>query len=700
MSVKKSIVVRVRVAFLAVCLFAAAIVYKITQIQYVQGSHWREIAKESRFQYHKVPATRGNIYSDNESLLATSLPFYKLALDPTICSEEVFNAGIDSLALLLSQHFKDHSKQTYLRKIKNARLAGRQYIRLQSKFIDYQAKKVMMAWPIFREGRTKGGVLFEKHDKRFMPFGPLVQRTIGTINQDKVGAGLEFSFNQQLSGRDGEALFQRMSGNNWKPLQSGNEIKPLQGYDIITTLDINLQDVAQDALYRTLTASDAQYGCVVLMEVATGEIKAMANLGRTGTGSYVENYNYAVGNHGRTEPGSTFKLATMMALFEDSNLTLSDSVDTGNGKYRYRGGTMTDVKEGGYGRLSVQQAFEKSSNVGISLLANNHFKENPQTYIDYLYKFGLGTPLGFQMHGEAKPYIKTTASKSWSAISLPWMSIGYELKLSPLQTLAYYNAIANNGKKIQPIIVKEIRRADQVLERYETRVLNEKICSDETLDKVRVLLEGVVENGTAKNLRSPLYKIAGKTGTAQKIVNGAYSNKTYSASFCGYFPADRPKYSCIVIIDSPRNAKRYGGEIAAPVFKELADKIYARDTELHRSRVEPLPLEERGLPIIAAGQQEELSELCKRLGISLHPSSGDEEWVSVKTTNLSYEAQPRPIAEDKVPDVRGMTLRDALYLLGNYGLKVQTIGSGRVATQSIEPGIKAQRGARITITLS
>ena len=330
-------------------------------------------------------------------------------------------------------------------------------------------------------------------------------------------------------------------------------------------------------------------------------------------------------------------------------------------------------------------------------MANEKFASSPQRYLDYLKKFGLDAPLGFQLYGEAKPYIKDTKSKSWSAISLPWMSIGYELKLSPLQTLAFYNAVANDGKKIQPIIVKEIRKADQVLARYETQVLSEQICSIGTIDKMKKMLEGVVDHGTARNIKSPLYKIAGKTGTAQKYINGAYS-KIYSSSFCGYFPADRPKYSCIVIIDSPQKAKRYGGEIAAPVFKEISDKIYASDTDLHKSRIKPKPVEERRLPHIAAGNQEELFNLCKKLGISMHPTAEDE-WVSVVTSNLSYETKPRTVDNGKVPDVRGMTMRDALFLLGNYGLKVETKGSGRVASQSIEPGLKVQRGSKIVITL-
>ncbi|WP_026236361.1 penicillin-binding protein [Pontibacter roseus] len=698
MNIKKSIVIRVRVAFLVVCLFACAIVYKIVQIQFLDGSKWKEISKERRIRYQPVLATRGNIYSDNESILATSLPFYRVAFDPTIADAKAFNAGVDSLGMLLSRFYRDQSPEYYSRKLKNARHAGRRYIRLNSRQINYQDKKLMSSWPIFRAGKNKGGVIFEKVEKRFKPFGLLAERTIGFINEDKNGAGLEFSFNGELAGKDGEALFERIAGGN-KPIYDGTEVAPLNGYDIKTTLDINLQDVAENALYKALVEKNADYGCVILMEVKTGEIKAMANLGKT-KGGYIEDYNYAVGNQGRTEPGSTFKLASMLALFEHTNQQLTDTVDTGNGTYRIKNTTMTDVKIGGYGKITTQEVFEKSSNIGVAKLIQENFSDNPKAFVDYLNKIGLGSTLGFQMDGEARPYIKNPQEKNWYGTTLTSMSIGYEMKLSPLQTLALYNAVANNGVKVQPIIVKEIRRADQVLQTFQTRVLNEKIASDETLKKVRTMLEGVVQNGTARNIKSADYKVAGKTGTARKVKDGKYV-KLYSTSFAGYFPADNPKYSCIVIIDSPRGVNVYGGDVAAPVFKEVADKAYARDLAMHQPLQARVVPNKDSLPRVEAGSFDDLSLILNRIGISNHGVPADEEWVRVSPQMRSLKFEANPVMGGKVPNVTGMTLRDALFILGNQHLKVSVEGAGkRVVKQSVEPGVAVEKGSKITIVLS
>jgi cell division protein FtsI (penicillin-binding protein 3) len=701
MNIKKSILTRVRVAFLAISLFACAIIYKVGRIQFADGNKWKQIERERRFVYQPVYATRGNIYSDNESILATSLPFYRVAFDPTTCDDKIFNEKVDSLAMLLSRFYQDKSAEEYRRKIKNARIKNRRYVRLNNRQINYQDKKMMAQWPIFRIGKNKGGVIFEKVDKRFRPFGMLAQRTIGFVNEDMNGAGLEMTYNKQLAGKDGEALYERMAGGS-KQVYDGTEVKPLPGYDIKTTIDINLQDVAENALEKALVAHEAEYGCVVLMEVKTGEIKAIANLGKAGEGLYLENYNYAVANQGLTEPGSTFKLASMMALFEDSNVQLSDTVDTGNGKKSFGGVSMTDSKEGGYGKLSVEDVFAKSSNVGVGILIEKQFASQPQKYVEYLQKFGLNSTLGFQMAGEARPYIKKPSDRSWSRTTLSRMSIGYELKIAPIQTLALYNAIANNGVKVQPIIVKETRKADKTIAKYEAKVLNEKICSDETLKKLRQMMEAVVEHGTGKHVKNVNYKVAGKTGTARKIKNGQYI-KTYSTSFVGYFPADNPKYSCIVIIDSPQRAAQYGGDVAAPVFRELADKAYARDLASHRKMSDRIVPDRKSLPIVKAGSQEELAMLCNKLGISHHPGvpDMDDEWVKADSQNRSYYWKPNKVITNQVPDVTGMTIRDALYLLGNQGLKIRKVGNtGRVQSQSIPAGSPIQKGSVITITVS
>ncbi|WP_276496531.1 penicillin-binding protein [Pontibacter litorisediminis] len=698
MSIKKSILIRVRLVFLLVCLFACAIVYKVVHIQFLEGDKWKSISKERRIFYKPVRATRGNILSDNESILATSLPFYRVAFDPTVAKPEVFNSGIDSLALLLSRFYGDRAPEYYHRKIKNARHSGRRYVRLHSRQINYQDKKEMSRWPIFREGKNRGGVIFEKVEKRFKPFGILAERTIGFINEDKNGAGLEYSFNANLSGTDGEALFERIAGGS-KPIYDGTEVNPQHGYDIKTTLDINLQDVAENALYKALEKTSAEYGTVILMEVKTGEIKAIANLGKT-KGGYIEDYNYAVGNQGRTEPGSTFKLASMMALFEHHpEVNLTDTIDTGDGRYKIKNTIMTDAKINGYGKITVQQVFEKSSNIGVAKLMEQYFGTEQQAYVDYLNKFGLNSTLGFQMEGEARPYMKDPQDKNWYGTTLTSMSIGYEMKLSPLQTLAFYNAVANNGVKVQPIIVKEIRKVDEVVQSFETRVLNEKLCSDETLKKLKVMLEGVVENGTAKNIFNTDYKIAGKTGTARKVKDGRYVRE-YSTSFAGYFPADNPKYSCIVIIDSPKGVNVYGSDVAAPVFKEVADKAYARDLAMHKPMQARVVPDKESLPVVQAGSFDDLKLIYNKIGISTRTGTADEDWVKVEPKRRSLEFKPNPVLQNKVPDVMGMTLRDALFILGNQHLKVEVEGVGkRVKKQSIAPGADINEEKTITIIL-
>ncbi|MVN78045.1 PASTA domain-containing protein [Hymenobacter sp. HMF4947] len=705
-SVKKSIVTRVRLAFLGVALFSCAVAWKISHIQYQEGAKWRALEQERRISYQPVPATRGNIYSDNESIMATSLPFYRVAWDPGVVDDDMFKRGADSLARKLANFFGDRSHEEYYQKLVNAhRNHEVRYLRLNSRQINFQEKKELATWPIFRAKR-RGGVIFEKVDKRFRPFGGLAQRTVGFVNEDRNGAGLEFTFQQKLAGKSGEALFERVPGG-LKPVYDGTEVKPQPGYDVKTTLDINLQDGAEDALYKALVANDAKYGCVILMEVKTGEIKAVANLGKATDGTYKEDYNYAFADQGRTEPGSTFKLASMMAVMEaDPTLQLDDIVDTGPGRMFIGGAVKTDSHANG--RITVQQVFEKSSNIGVARLAQEHFAGNPTRYTDYLKKFGLDKPLGFQMNGEALPYVKDPRDPSWSRTSLSTMAIGYELKLAPLQTLAFYNAVANGGVKVAPMIVKEIKQADQVIEHFDTQVLNPKICSDATLAKLRAMLEGVVLEGTAKAIRPKDYTIAGKTGTAWKFKNGQYT-KTYSTSFCGFFPAEKPKYSCIVVIDSPSKGRIYGGDVAAPVFRDIADKCMARDQASQRPMLARVPARRTPVPLVRAGLQDEIALVCQKIGLpGQTQATGGEEWVratpSVDTAFVARTVSLRPNTSvtrpGRMPDVHGLSLRDALFLLENRGLKVQTTGTGRVREQSVAPGEPAKRGLVVGLVLA
>ena len=680
-------------------LVAGAIIFRIATIQYVEGEQWVSLGETLGMQVMNVKATRGNIYADDGSLLATSLPFYQLAIDPLLPSDGLYKSGIDSLSYFLSKYYKDLSATQYKKMIDDARKKGRRYILVNRQQIGYQDKKLMEQWPLVREGRLKGGAFFEKVEKRFLPFNHLGIRTIGSVNADDRGTvGLEYSFNRQLAGVNGKGLFQKMAGGGWKPIYDGTEKRPVDGYDIQTTINVDLQDVTESALLKELEKHKADYGVAVVMEVSTGEIKAISNLSRNSKGDYYERYNYAVGSQGSREPGSTFKLASMIALLEETDIKLSDSVQTGDGKLEFFDKVTRDHKPGGFGTLSVQEVFEKSSNVGVAKLVSQHFGSNPDKFISYLRDMRLHQPLNFQMIGEGRPYIKDPSDSTWSGVTLPWMSYGYELEMTPLQTLTLFNAVANNGKMVKPMIVKSVMNADRTVEEFDTEVINDKICSKETLRKIKVMMEGVVERGTASNINHSMYKIAGKTGTAKTVKNGRYV-KEYYTSFAGYFPAEAPRYSCIVVIHDPKGYQIYGSDVSAPVFKEIADKIYSLELEMHEIGTSENTHVTGVFPYIKAGKKDELSMICNELGISNHAKS-ESEWVKTNVINDAVYWTENKVKYEVVPDVRGMTLRDALYVLENLGLEVKVNGRGRVSTQSMTPGGKIVKGSTIKLQMS
>jgi len=691
---------RVRIAFIAVALIAGAIFYKIVHLQFVEGEKWAVKSESINFQFRQVSATRGNIYAADGSLLATSLPFYRVVFDPLVAKEEIFRSGIDSLSILLSSYYRDKSADAYKRMISDARSSGKRYLILNRRQIGYQDMQKMAQWPIFRNGRMSGGVIFEKVEKRYRPFNNLASRTVGFLNEDKYGVGLEYSFNDYLEGKNGKALFQRIAGGSWKPVFDAADVKPDDGFDVLTTLDVNIQDVAESALLRQLINKDAEFGSVIVMEVETGHIKAIANLQRNRNGGYGENYNFAIGDQGLTEPGSTFKLLSMIALLEEGKINLNDEVDTGNGTFRFYDRVMRDVKQGGYGVISIKEAFEKSSNVGISKLVDQHFGAYPSKFTSYIEKVGLDQPIDFQIKGEGAPYFKTPGGKYWYGTTLPWMSIGYEAKLTPLHTLMLYNAVANNGRMVKPMIVQAIAKGNSIEKRFQTEVVKKSIASDKTIKQLQELLEGVVKNGTARNIYTDEYKIAGKTGTAQKLIDGRYTRRYYT-SFAGYFPADKPKYSAIIVIDSPKGFNAYGGDVSAPVFKEIADKIYAQDLKLNSKLAPNTYLAQSGneFPYIQAGKVDELQMICNLFGISNHFDGQGDGWVKSVPQMKSIQWKSTPTEAPTVPDVSGMPLRDALYVLENKGLRVVYQGKGRVKDQSISPGTPVQQNNVINLIL-
>ncbi len=700
MDFRQTILLRTRIAFLGILLFGLAVVGKVVYIQFVQGNQWKQVAQEATLAFRPIKPTRGHIYSADGSLLATSLPFYRVAFDPCMADEALFQKNLGELSRRLASFYQDKPAQAYQTYLQKARRAKRRYLLIHPRQITHQAKNMMSQWPIFHAGRGHGGVIFEKIDKRFNPFQDLAARAIGFVSEAGHGVGIEYSFDQFLRGVDGSALYQKLAGGTWKMLHTDATTKPIDGYDIETTLDVNLQDVAHQSLLKVLKESQAAYGCVIVMEVATGEIKAMANLGRTSYDQYKEINNYAIGGHGSTEPGSSFKLISMLALLEEASFNLTDTVDTGNGTFKFHNLTLHDVKRGGYGVITIQEAFEQSSNIGLAKLVDSTFQNKPKRFIHYIHQLGLHKPLDFELAGQGIPFVKTPKGPGWTGVTLPWMSMGYELRLTPLQILTVYNAVANQGTMLKPILVKRIKQANRVVKEFKTSVLHKKICSSDTLKKLQIMLEGVVERGTARKFKHSFYKIAGKSGTSNKLVNGKYGDATY-ASFAGYFPAEKPRYSCIVIIDDPKGETyHFGGQVAAPVVKEIADKLSAKDLvsaeNVTLSRDQPI-----NLPTMKPGYQKDLHSLCKGLGIAYVDGQAGK-WVSAirQGDKLAWQAIGH-FGEQQVPNVLGMCLRDALFLLENRGLKVMIQGNlgGQIKTQSLPPGTKIHDHSVINLEL-
>ena len=704
MNIKKSILLRARIAFLLIVLVSLAAIARIWYLQYTQGERWEKKFTKRDVRFKKIPASRGNIYAVDGSLLATSLPYYRVAIDPTHPSEEDLKQHLDSLCVLLSNFFEERSPQEFKKLILDARKSKNQFLYLSKKRIDYQTKQMMMNWPLFKKNKKKRKsiAIFEPEFQRFKPFGSLASRTLGYVTEDSnkiIGVGLEYAFHKQLSGKNGQALFQRIAGGNWLPYNDGSYIDPVDGFDIHTTLDVNIQDVAHEALYEALVENQADFGCVIVMEVATGEIRAMVNLGKIDDDTYIENYNYAIGDKGSTDPGSVFKLASMMALLEDKAVKITDNIDCEDGSKDFYGVKLTDAKKGGFGTITIQTMFEQSSNIGIAKLINDRFRQNPMRFIEYLQKFGLNTPLDFQMAGEAKPYIKTPQDPTWSATTLPWMAIGYETRLAPLQMLTFYNAVANNGKMVQPIIVKEIKQGDETIQKFQTIVLKEKICSDSTIMLLKTLLEGVVERGTGRLARSNLYKIAGKTSTSQKFRNGRYI-KAYHTSFAGFFPSEKPKYSCIVVIDNPKGKRQYGGDVAAPVFKKVADKLFHQDIELQRQlNLGGMP-NNNFVPTQQVAKTNLLQKAYTDLGIKIkYVDSSSQMAKAVFNPDGSVSLIKVENKKGYMPDLRGYALRDALFILENRGIRVEIEGKGKVYYQSVRPNKGIDRGDKVLLKL-
>ncbi len=687
MNIRTDILIRVYFAFGLIVLFAFAVLFKLFHVQVVEGKKWRKMADSISTKFVKVEAARGNIYSVDGSLLATSVPEYDIRMDimaGSIEQEDAFEEKVDSLAYSLASFFGDKTTEQYSRFLRDARKEKNRYL-LIKRNVSHKDLLEIRKFPVFNKGKNTGGLIAVQKNKRILPFKALAARTIGYKNENVQPVGLEGAYSNYIDGESGRRLMQRIAGGYWIPVNKDEEISPKPGADIISTIDINIQDVAQRALLKQLVKSQAHHGCVILMEVATGEIRAIANYTKDGEeGVYKEKFNYAINES--LDPGSTFKLASYMALLEDKRVDTNTIVATGDGKYNIHSHTIKE-SHGGLGNISVKHAFEVSSNVAIAKLVETNYHNNPKRFTDLLYSFGLNKKLGLQIPGEATPLIKNPSSKSWSDLTLPQMAYGYEMRITPLQMLAYYNSVANNGKMISPVFVREIKSLGETVETFQAKVINEKVCSDATLGKIRKMMEGVVENGTGKDvIKNPYYKVAGKTGTAQ-VADGSkgYKGKrSYQASFCGYFPADKPKYSMIVVLNDPKGVY-YAALVAGPVFREVADKVYASDAQMFNN-IQQLKFAGQNTPNAKPGDPKTTQLAAKSLGISASDSNKNKPAFNYR--------------EGFVPNVTGMGLKDAMYLLGNAGMRAVPKGSGKVIRQSVPAGSRVAKGYPVVLDLN
>ena len=666
---QKSILTKFYIVAAFMTLLFSLIIFRVIDIQYLQGNKYRKISKDLTRKPFAIEANKGNVYASDGNLLATSMSKFTIRMDVMSVDVKIFDRDVVKLSRNLA-NFLGKSPEFFEKKLRNARKSKNRYI-LIAKDIGYNDYMKMKQFPIFKLGVYKGGFIAEHKTVRAHPIGKIAERTIG-YHDNRGDAGIEGAFIDYLKGEDGLRWKQKIAKGQWKPINDVNEKEPVQGYDVVTTLDVNIQDITHHALLRQLEYFEADHGCAVVMETATGEIKAISNLGRTSAGKYYEKRNYAVWE--AHEPGSTFKLASLMAALDDKMIDTSTVVDTEKGRIFIHGKRVEDSQRGGYGEISAARVFEVSSNVGIVKLIREHYDDKPEKFLDHLKDYGLTNKIGLPIKGEGKPIVYYPGKPGWNKISLEWMSWGYSIAVTPLQTLMLYNAVANNGEMVKPRFIKELRKENRIKKSFQKEVINPQIATPETIKKLKKVLENVVEKGTANNIYSSNFSMAGKTGTAKKYVGrhvnkkgdtiaGGYSNKRYVASFAGFFPADLPKYSCIVVIHDPLKKKGYyGATVAAPVFKEIAQKIYTTT--------------------------------------SVDDDLVKEKFSSQKIGDQYSSFYNKIINTETIPNVIGMPAMDAVSLLENVGLNVKIKGIGKVKKQSIKKGTLIKKGATIILNLS
>jgi len=699
-------------------ILAVLTIAQVLNISVVKGKHYRDLGQQLRVKAIDINADRGNILADNGELLATSMPFYDVYFDPTASRQyvremkkkdkrfmkregDIWAKNIDSLAFSISKYLIPNLSESEVKSWLMRKRANNERYLCLAKGISHSKMKMVKNFPLFRLGRNKSGIIFEVKPKRVRPYGDMALRTVGYTRDNSQPLGIEGAFNDDLKGEAGKRMVQFVTNSRWVPLNDLTEIEPRNGNDVRTTLNVQMQDIAREALQSALEYHNASYGTAIVMEVKTGAIKAMSNLKKVGD-TYNEDYNYAVG--AAVEPGSTFKLASMMAILEDKKLGLDYEVDVNYGKSMVSGREMKDSESHGNSKLTLRAAFEKSSNIGISKAVVASYGQNRNDVFQFIARmkqFHLDKLTGIDIAGEGRPLIKTpyNLKQLWSKTSLAWMAHGYETQLTPLQMLTFYNAVANNGKMMQPHLVSGIWSHGEEIKSFPPKVLEEKIASDTTIRLAKELLEGVVLRGTAKKYKTDLYSFAGKTGTSS-LDYGGIKRGRYRASFIGYFPADNPVYSICVSITEPRDHGYHGSEVALPVFKAIADKVLSFDPNFFNisSPGKNATAFSTQLPEADKGNRNDFLNVFNRLGIPVYTKGGASEMVVTRRAESEVNLMAYKEQKGQVPDVVGMGLRDALYALESKGLSAEISGYGRVSSQNISPGTKVS-GQRVFIKL-
>lgn len=683
-------------------LFCLLVVGRLIDVNIIEGEKWRSKLQKN-IKWIEVEGDRGNIYADDGSILAASQPFFEIRFDAVTPTDRVFDQGVDSLAYYISTFLRpDKSPIGWKNDLVNKRKTGARYYQIKN-HVDYNMLMKVRNFPVFREGRIKGGLIEIQKSSRVKPYKEMASRAIGVDRKNATKIGLEGSFDEFLKGQAIKRLYKKLPSKSWIPVQEHENMLLNKGADLNTTLNIGICDAVHQAVLRKLYQTGARTGVGVVMDVKTGEIKAMTNLTKASNGAYVENYNFSIGEDGKYNPGSTFKLATMLALLEDGHITTETLVDIESGVKRMKDRMIRDAEPHDLRIVTAEKAFVISSNVGLAKLANQYYNGNlaaRKSFVKRIKSFGLANKTGIDLVGEAMPVIKDPEmdGNHWSGVTIPWMAHGYELEMTPIQLLTFYNAIANDGVMMKPYLVKEIIREGEVVQKFEPVVLNKKIASQYAVSEVKKLLEKVVQEGTGISLKDNPVKIAGKTGTARVnyLTNNDQEEKIYNASFAGYFPADNPRYSCIVVLYGlSGQGNIYGSQVAAPVFGEIAERVmnfYINDLD---NELQKEAFASANLPRGMKGFGPDIDQILNFSNVP-HAKSSTKGWIAVENQRTKLDIDEVKISKRTVPDVLGMGVRDAVYVLENLGYKVKIEGVGRVSNQSLPPHTRNMGG---TITL-